>query len=213
MIRWAVAASEVDRPMQDQVQFYCNTRRTPGSAQRVSSSFWPRPICINKSSRDDPPEFVIEMLDTKRIFAGLEVRKAAGPDNITLRLLMLFNWSLRLSVAPGIFKRSVIIPIPKKSTVTCLNDYRPVALSSVIAKSFVRLILNFLNSRLPRLWILTISLIVETGQQRTQSSWLYIASSHTWTLKAAPTCACSSSISARHLIRSCPKNCSWYILH
>ncbi|KAI4887070.1 hypothetical protein NFI96_002264, partial [Prochilodus magdalenae] len=44
------------------------------------------------------------------------------------------------------FKTSTIIPVPKKSTITGLNDYRPVALTSVVMKVFERLILAHLKS-------------------------------------------------------------------
>ncbi|KAK3567676.1 hypothetical protein QTP86_020607, partial [Hemibagrus guttatus] len=41
---------------------------------------------------------------------------------------------------------STIIPIPKKPKITGLNDYRPVALTSVIMKSFERLVLAYLKN-------------------------------------------------------------------
>ncbi|KAK3557160.1 hypothetical protein QTP70_024709 [Hemibagrus guttatus] len=44
------------------------------------------------------------------------------------------------------FKRSTIIPIPKKPKITGLNDYRPVALTSVVMKSFERLVLAYLKN-------------------------------------------------------------------
>ena len=39
--------------------------------------------------------------------------------------------------------------MPKKSSVSCLNDYRPVALTSVIMKGFERLILAYIKSVIP----------------------------------------------------------------
>ncbi|KAI3353967.1 hypothetical protein L3Q82_018457, partial [Scortum barcoo] len=53
----------------------------------------------------------------------------------------IFNRSLELCEVPSCFKRSTIIPIPKKPSITGLNDYRPipVALTSVVMKSFERL--------------------------------------------------------------------------
>ena len=39
-----------------------------------------------------------------------------------------------------------MIPIPKKTKVESLNDYRPVALTSVIMKVFERLVLTHLKS-------------------------------------------------------------------
>ncbi len=42
-------------------------------------------------------------------------------------------------------QRSTIIPVPKKPKITGLNDYRPVALTSVVMKSFERLVLAHLK--------------------------------------------------------------------
>ncbi|XP_061633141.1 uncharacterized protein LOC133479775 [Phyllopteryx taeniolatus] len=47
---------------------------------------------------------------------------------------------------PSCFKRSTIIPVPKKPAISGLNDYRPVALTSVVMKSFERLVLDHLKS-------------------------------------------------------------------
>ncbi len=64
---------------------------------------------------------------------------------------MLTSWppsshrSLELCKVPSCFKRSTIIPIPKRPKITGLNDYRPVALTSVVMKSFERLVLAHLK--------------------------------------------------------------------
>ncbi len=47
---------------------------------------------------------------------------------------------------PSCFKCSTIIPIPKKPKITGLNDYRPVALTSVVMKSFERLVLAYMKA-------------------------------------------------------------------
>ena len=57
----------------------------------------------------------------------------------------IFNWSLELCVVPSCLKRSTVIPVPKKPSITGLNDYRPVALTSVVMKSFERLVLSHLK--------------------------------------------------------------------
>ncbi|KAL6101469.1 uncharacterized protein ACO6RY_16707 [Pungitius sinensis] len=44
------------------------------------------------------------------------------------------------------FKASTIIPVPKKPRITGLNDYRPVALTSAVMKSFELLVLSHLKS-------------------------------------------------------------------
>ena len=76
------------------------------------------------------------------------MHKAPGPDNIPGHVLKacapelaevftdIFNLSLSQSVVPNSFKRATIIPVPKKPSVSCLNDYRPVALTSVVMKCF-----------------------------------------------------------------------------
>ncbi|KAK3556662.1 hypothetical protein QTP70_011926 [Hemibagrus guttatus] len=43
------------------------------------------------------------------------------------------------------FLYSAIVPVPKKTKITGLNDYRPVALTSVVMKSFERLVLSYLK--------------------------------------------------------------------
>ncbi|KAK3553519.1 hypothetical protein QTP70_004199 [Hemibagrus guttatus] len=59
---------------------------------------------------------------------------------------LIFNRSLELCEVPACFKRSTIIPIPKKPKITGLNNYRPVALASVVMKSFERLVLAYLKN-------------------------------------------------------------------
>ncbi|KAK3523646.1 hypothetical protein QTP70_006308 [Hemibagrus guttatus] len=58
----------------------------------------------------------------------------------------IFNRSLELCEVPACFKRSTIIPIPKKPKITGLNDHRPVALTSVVMKSFERLVFAYLKN-------------------------------------------------------------------
>lgn len=56
----------------------------------------------------------------------------------------LDNHELYINVA--CFKSAVIIPVPKKPQITCLNDYRPVDLTSVVMKAFERLVLSYLKA-------------------------------------------------------------------
>uniref|UniRef100_A0A674NYU7 Reverse transcriptase domain-containing protein n=1 Tax=Takifugu rubripes TaxID=31033 RepID=A0A674NYU7_TAKRU len=88
-------------------------------------------------------------------------RKAAGPDGIPGRVLRacaeqlagiftdIFNLSLAHAVVPSCFKATTIVPVPKHSRPTCLNDYRPVALTPIIMKCFERLVLAHLKDCLP----------------------------------------------------------------
>ncbi|GFO27611.1 reo_6 protein [Plakobranchus ocellatus] len=112
-------------------------------------------------SCDEDPSFVITEHDVRRSLGKLR-DKAAGPDNIKPRLLrncrsqlasvlcFIFNWSLETSTVPICFKRSTIIPVPKKSSPLNLNDHRPVALTSVLMKCFESFVLKYLHSFLPR---------------------------------------------------------------
>ncbi len=95
--------------------------------------------------------------EVRRELKRVNVRKAAGPDGITGRVLRscadqltglftsIFNESLATSVVPTSFKKS-IIPVPKNSKHSCLIDYRPVALTSIVMKVFERLLKNLICS-------------------------------------------------------------------
>ncbi len=47
------------------------------------------------------------------------------------------------------FKKSAIVPIPKKNKITCLNGWRPVALTPIFSKCFEKLIRDYICSVLP----------------------------------------------------------------
>ncbi len=53
----------------------------------------------------------------------------------------IFNTSLSLASVPTCLKSATIVPVPKCSTVTGLNDYRPIALTPVVMKCFERLVM------------------------------------------------------------------------
>ncbi|KAI3359460.1 hypothetical protein L3Q82_013774 [Scortum barcoo] len=89
----------------------------------------------------------------RRTLQRINPRKAAGPDNISGRVLKgcayqltevltdIFNTSLQQAAVPTCLKTATIIPIPKTPTVTGLNDYRPVALTPIVMKCFERLVM------------------------------------------------------------------------
>ncbi|XP_061143871.1 uncharacterized protein LOC133160228 [Syngnathus typhle] len=91
------------------------------------------------------------------MFRRQKTRKAPGPDGVSPSCLKvcaeqlaptfarIFNRSLELCEVPSCFKSSTINPVAKKPAITGLNDYRPVALTSVVMKSFERLVLNHLK--------------------------------------------------------------------
>ncbi|KAI5611074.1 gastrula zinc finger protein XlCGF28.1-like [Silurus asotus] len=61
----------------------------------------------------------------------------------------IFNISLSSNIVPTCLKTTTIVPVPKKSTVSCLNDYRPVALTSIVMKCFERLVMRHIKAQLP----------------------------------------------------------------
>lgn len=63
-------------------------------------------------------------------------------------LASIFNLSLSQSTVPSCFKTTTIVPIPQKSPPTCLNDYRPIALTPIIMKCFERVVLDHIQSRI-----------------------------------------------------------------
>ncbi len=104
----------------------------------------------------------LSVAEVTRSFKRVNIRKAVGPDGIPGRVLKafafqlarvftdIFNLSLSLSVVPACFKKSTIVPIPKKNKITCLNDWRPVALTPIFSKCFEKLHLrDYICSVLP----------------------------------------------------------------
>ncbi|KAI3373857.1 hypothetical protein L3Q82_022429 [Scortum barcoo] len=98
------------------------------------------------------------LTDYKKKISSAE---APGPDGIPGRALKvcadqladvfadIFNMSLLQSVVPTCFKETIIVPVPKKTKILSLNDYRPVALTSTIMKCFERLVKSFITSSIP----------------------------------------------------------------
>ncbi len=105
-------------------EFYCRFEKTPFTPPATPLS----PTPALKISEDD----------VRQVFRKNKRRKAPGPDGVTPVCLkscadqlapiitQIFNRSLELFEVPSCFKRSTIIPVPKKPKMTGLNDYRPV---------------------------------------------------------------------------------------
>ncbi|KAK3572536.1 hypothetical protein QTP86_034561, partial [Hemibagrus guttatus] len=89
------------------------------------------------------------------------LRKAAGPDNIPWRALLvctselanvfmdIYNLSLTQALVPTCFKSTTSIPLPKKNTVTCLNDYCPIALTPIAMKCFESIVMSHIKRTIP----------------------------------------------------------------
>lgn len=93
----------------------------------------------------------------------IDINKTAGPDGVsgyTLRVCTdqldvvanMYYLLLRHTCCPYLFKSIVIVPVPKKSVVRCLNDYHTVDLplaQLILSKCFERLLLSHIKSSIP----------------------------------------------------------------
>ncbi|KAK3531147.1 hypothetical protein QTP70_013249 [Hemibagrus guttatus] len=75
--------------------------------------------------------------------------RTASAEQIADVFTDIFNISLSSDIVPTCLKTTTIIPMPKKSPVSCLNDYHPVALTPIIMKCFERLIMRQIKDLLP----------------------------------------------------------------
>ncbi|KAK3510058.1 hypothetical protein QTP70_026788, partial [Hemibagrus guttatus] len=142
-------------------EYYCRFERQWNSPDPTQSSpHQLSPTQLHTSATPHPPPLTpltIKEEEVNRLFKRLNTRKATGPDSISPSLLKhcanqlspvftdIFNTSLETCHVPACFKTSAIVPVPKKTKITGLNDYRPVALTSVVMKSFERLVLSYLK--------------------------------------------------------------------
>ncbi|GAA6111721.1 uncharacterized protein LOC107695764 [Tachysurus ichikawai] len=127
----------------------------------LSSASLPISASGSSSQISDNQVIAVSEDEVRRALKRVNVRKAAGPDGISGLILRscadqlaglftsIFNESLATSVVPTSFKKSVIIPVPKNNKPSCLNDYRPVALTSIVMKVFERLVKNVICSSIP----------------------------------------------------------------
>eukprot|EP00061_Rhincodon_typus_P004230 g22068.t1 len=86
----------------------------------------------------------VTIADVRSIFLGVNPRIAMGPGNVPSQALRfcvdqlvevftdIFNLSLLQAKVSTCFKKTTIIPKPKKTHTECLNDYQPVALTSIV---------------------------------------------------------------------------------
>ena len=98
--------------------------------------------CMRAPAVPEDRVITLSKADVSKTFKQVNIHKAAGPDGLPGCVLRacadqlasvftdIFNLSLSESIIPC-FKQTTIVPVPKNTKVTCLNDYRPVALISV----------------------------------------------------------------------------------
>ncbi len=144
--------------LQDTIPQHCGESTNGRRSEWVLLQVWKNTI----HTSCNPPLPHTYTADKRRwcapVFKKNKRRKAPGSDGVSPACLktcadqlapiftQIFNRSLELCEVPSCFKRSTIIPVPKKPKITGLNDYRPVALTSVAMKSFERLFLAYLKA-------------------------------------------------------------------
>lgn len=99
-------------------------------------------------------EFQVTVEEIKNMMGSLEVRKAVGPDGVSGWILRecreqlaekvceVIDASLREGVVPQDWKRANIVPIYKSGNKRDPLNYRPVSLTSVVAKMCERVVKN-----------------------------------------------------------------------
>ena len=102
--------------------------------------------------------FLVSEENVNSVFARINPRKATGPDGLGGRVLKecrhqlshvftrLFQLLLDTHYVPRIWRTSLITPVPKKPQAKVMNDFRPVALTSVLCKCMERVVCNRLTS-------------------------------------------------------------------
>lgn len=95
---------------------------------------------------------VVDRSKVCKLFRGVKERKSPGPDGIGGRVLkncadqladiftFIFSISLQLHKVPSLWKDSIIVPVPKSASPKSLNGFRPVALTSLVMKSFEKIV-------------------------------------------------------------------------
>jgi hypothetical protein len=97
-------------------------------------------------------DIVVSQDSVTSLFKCIDVNKAPGPDGIGGRVLRccadqlgsvfthLFQLSLDSGHIPALWKFSNIVPLPKKPNPKQPNDFRPVALTSVVMKTLEKIV-------------------------------------------------------------------------
>ena len=98
------------------------------------------------------PSLIISTRKVRRVLRSLKMNKAPGPDGIPARFLKefadelapvlcrLFRLILTTSTYPSSWKHALVQPVPKKGDHSNPSNYRPIALTSAIAKVFESLL-------------------------------------------------------------------------
>jgi hypothetical protein len=147
----AVLQSDDEKKLADELNaFYCRFDRHDFSKEQQQAMDRVREL----------PDFPIVTTeeDVRTLFSKLNARSASGPDGVSSKTLKLccdslapvftrlFHRSFAEGHVPKLWRSSTIVPVPKKRGASQLNDFRPVALTSVPMKCAERLVLKHLRA-------------------------------------------------------------------
>jgi hypothetical protein len=103
----------------------------------------------------------LSVADVSKTFKQVNIHKAADGlpgrvlracadqlANLQVSILSIFNMSMIETVIPTCFKQTTIVSVPKNTKATCLNEYRPIPLTSVAMKCFERLVMALTSTPL-----------------------------------------------------------------
>ena len=130
--------------------FYAHFYSTDFSAERAAT--------LAEVNRMEQREEVLTEEEVSRCFRLVSQRSACGPyeipgvvlkhchDSLAPVFTTLFQRALESGHIPSIWKSSNVVPVPKKTSPSALNDYRPIALTSIPFKCMERIVLQRLHA-------------------------------------------------------------------
>ncbi|CAH8657915.1 unnamed protein product [Dicrocoelium dendriticum] len=132
-----------------------STDRASALATHFASVFASDQVSVMSSTSTAPAELNsldCNIEDVRKILANLDGTKPAGPDGIHPLILKslstiiapsvteLFNRSLSTGLLPDDWKCSVVKPIPKGGNPSKVDNYRPICLTAVLAKTLEKIV-------------------------------------------------------------------------
>ena len=134
---------------------------SPTDKANLFGSYFSANSSLSDSNAPDPPtqplsnpipSIIISACKVRRVLRSLKTDKASGPDGIPPRFLKefadelapvlcrLFRLILISCTYPSSWKHALVQPVPKKGDRSNPSNYRPIALTSAVAKVFETLL-------------------------------------------------------------------------
>ncbi len=108
------------------------------------------------AAAEEVSPLTLSVADVTRSFRRVNIRKAVGPDGIPGRVLKACAFQLAgvftvpLSVCGSLMLQKMHhCAHTEENKITCLNDWRPVALTPIFSKCFEKLVRDYICSVLP----------------------------------------------------------------